>query len=103
VAVSFTPGLDFVFFLPSSKGSKTLLFDLRGVIEGEVHLGMIGVPSASVGLSTGLHATFQLNTKDNKDMAVQVANSTASRWAVGWSGPQSLWDLVTQAQLRYYF
>jgi hypothetical protein len=103
LAVSFTPGLDVVFFMPSSKGSKSLVVDLRGVVEGELHLGMIGLPQASVALSAGLEAGMLFATKDNKPMAVPVANATATKWAIGFSGPQSLWDLVTRAQLRYFF
>ena len=50
LAVSFTPGLDVVFFMPSSKGSKSYRAQrARGLIEGELHLGMIGLPQASVG------------------------------------------------------
>jgi hypothetical protein len=100
LAVSFTPGLDLVFFMPSSKGSKSLIVDLRGAVEGELHLGMIGLPQASVALSSGLEASLLHATKDKKTMS---ANLTATKWAIGFSGPQSVWDLVTRAQLRYYF
>ncbi len=102
LAVSFTPGLDAVFFMPSSKGSKSIVLGVRGVLEGELHLGMIGLPQASVALSSGLEANALFATKDEKPSA-RATNSTASKWSIGFSGPQSLWDLVTQAQLRYYF
>jgi hypothetical protein len=101
LTVAFTPGLDVVFFMPSSKGSKSFVFGLRGVIEGELHLGMIGLPQASVALSSGLEASALFATKDEKPGA--PPNATASKWAIGFSGPTSLWDLVTKAQLRYYF
>jgi hypothetical protein len=101
LTVAFTPGLDAVFFMPSSKGSKSFVIGLRGVIEGELHLGMIGLPQASVGLSSGLEVSALFATKDEKPGA--PANATASKWAIGFSGPTSLWDLVTKAQLRYYF
>ena len=100
LAVSFAPQLDAIYFLPSSKGTKSLLIDLRGLIEGEVHLGMIGLPSASVGLSTGLVASFLSASKDEKAF---VAGAVASRWSLGLTGPTSLWNLVTNATLRYYF
>ena len=100
LAVSWGPQFDFLFFLPSGKGSKSFLFNLRGVIEGELHLGMIGVPAASVALQTGIEASYLLATKDTK---TPVANATASRWTVGMAGSQSLWDLVTKMSLRYYF
>ena len=100
LTVSFTPGLDAVFFMPSSKGSKSIVLGLRGAIEGELQLGMIGLPQASVALSSGLEANALFASKDEK---APVANATASKWSIGFSGPQSLWDLVTRAQLRYYF
>jgi hypothetical protein len=62
---------------------------------------MIGLPQASVALSSGLEANALFATKDEKPNA--APNATASKWSIGFSGPQSLWDLVTQAQLRYYF
>ena len=101
LAVSLAPGLDLLFFLPSGKGSKTFIANLRGLVEGEVHLGMIGLPAASVSLSTGVEVNFLYATKDNKPNAAQ--NATALKYSVGISIPTSLWDLVTRLQVRYYF
>jgi len=101
LAVSMAPGLDLLFFLPSGKGSKTFMANLRGLVEGEVHLGMIGLPSASVSLSTGLELSFLYATKDTKPTA--VANATATKYSLGVTAPRSLWDLVTRFQVRYYF
>jgi hypothetical protein len=101
LAVSLAPQLDVLFFLPSGKGSKSFIANLRGLVEGEVHLGMIGLPAASVSLSTGLELSFLMATKDEKPMP--VANATGLKWTVGLTGPQSLWDLVTRLHLRYYF
>jgi hypothetical protein len=101
LAISLSPQLDFLFYLPSSKGSKTFLIDLRGVVEAELHLGMIGLPEASLAASSGLAASYLIATKDKKPMP--VANATASKWSVGFTGPGALWDLVTRIQLRYYF
>ncbi len=101
LAVSLAPQLDLLFFLPSGKGSKSFVVNLRGLVEGEVHLGMIGLPAASVSMSSGLELNFLYATKDNKPNP--VANATALKWNLGVSGPRSLWDLVTRLQLRYYF
>jgi hypothetical protein len=101
LAVSLAPGLDLLFFLPSGKGSKSFIANLRGVVEGEVHLGMLGLPSASVSLASGLELNFLLATKDNKPTA--APNATALKYTLGISGPRSLWDLVTRLQVRYYF
>ena len=102
LAISLSPQLDLIWWMPSGKGSKTLMANLRGVVEGEVHLGMIGLPAASVALSSGLAVNFAYITEDEKDTAV-VAGATATRWNLGITGPQSLWDLVTKMTLRYYF
>ena len=101
LAVSLAPELDLVFFLPSGKGSKSFIANLRGLVEGEVHLGMIGLPAASVSLSTGLELNFLMATKDNKPMPVE--NATALKWTLGMTGPRSLWDVITRLHVRYYF
>jgi hypothetical protein len=102
LAVSLSPQLDLIYFLPSGLGSKTFMFNLRGVVEGELHLGMIGLPQVSLGISTGLVASFLTASLDEKQQP-PVANPIARRWSIGMTGPQSLWDLVTNATLRYYF
>jgi hypothetical protein len=101
LAVSLAPQLDLVFFLPSGRGSKTFIANLRGLVEGEVHLGMIGLPSASVSMTTGVELNFLYATRDRKPNP--IPNATALKWTVGVTGPRSLWDLVTRLQLRYYF
>jgi len=98
LAVSFSPQLDAVIFIPKGTGPKSFGVNLRGLIEGELHLGMIGVPQISVGTSTGLVAS--LNTVSRSEM---TASGTASEWSIGFSGPQSLWGLVTNLYLRFYF
>lgn len=100
LAISMSPQLDAVYFLPSGMGSKSLLVNLRGVVEGELHLGMIGLPQVSLGASTGVLVSFLSASKDEKR---QVDNAIATRWSLGVTAPQSLWDLVTSATLRYYF
>jgi hypothetical protein len=101
LAVSLSPQLDLVYFLPSGKGSKTFLVNLRGLVEGELHLGMIGLPQASLGVSTGLVAS--LLTASLNEKGAPVPNAIAYRWSIGLTGQQALWDLVTNATLRYYF
>jgi hypothetical protein len=101
LTVSYGPQADLVFFMPSGKGSKSFLVNLRGVIEGELHLGMIGVPAASVAITSGVEASYLYATKDTKPGA--PANIVANRWSVAVTGPQALWDLVTKVNLRYYF
>jgi hypothetical protein len=101
LAVSMAPQLDLLFFLPSSRGSKKFIVNLRGLVEGELHLGMIGLPAASVSLASGLELNFLYATKDGKPNP--APNATALKWALGVTGPRSLWDLVTRLQLRYYF
>jgi hypothetical protein len=100
LSVSLNPELDLVYFLPSGKGAKSMLVNVRGVVEGEIHLGMIGLPQASVGISTGLLASYLHVSRDEK---MPLDGATASRFSIGLSGPRSLWDLVTNATLRYYF
>jgi hypothetical protein len=101
LAVTVGPQLDVVYFVPSGKGSKSLMVNLRGVIEGEVHLGMIGLPAASVGLASGVMASVLYATESKKDVAPE--NATALKWGAGVIAPHSLKDLVTKAFLRYYF
>jgi hypothetical protein len=103
LAVSIVPQLDLVYFLPSSSGRKSLLINVRSVVEGEVHLGMIGLPAASVAVSTGLTGSFLKVSKGNEKAAAADPDTTATRWSIGMTGPVSLWDLVTNATLRYYF
>lgn len=102
LAVSLAPALDAVYFIPSGKGSKSLLINLRGLVEGEVHLGMIGLPTASVGIASGLQASYLYAGKDTKPGAVNTG-LTASKWSLSVNGPTALWDLVTKAYIRYYF
>ena len=100
LAINMSPQLDAVYFLPSGKGSKSFLVNLRGVIESELHLGMIGLPQASLGVSTGVVASFLSASLDEKN---SVNNAIATRWSIAVTSPRSLWDLVTNATLRYYF
>jgi hypothetical protein len=96
LAVSLAPQLDFVFFMPSGSGAKNFLVTLRGLIEGELHLGFIGVPQLSLGLASGL-------VVDYRGVTSAPPGGTANQWSVGFAGPQSLWGLVTNMFVRFYF
>jgi hypothetical protein len=100
LAVGLSPQIDFVFFLPGGTRPKTLSLDVRGLAEGELHLGFIGLPQVSVGLSSGLAFNFTAITKTDTPPA---ATTTANRWSLGFTGPTSFWGLVTNAFLRFYF
>jgi hypothetical protein len=98
LAVSLSPGLDFVFFLPRGSGSKTFLINARGLVEGELHMGFIGLPELSIGVASGLVIGFRGVTN-----AAMNPGGLATQWDIGFSGPQSLWGLVTNMYLRFYF
>jgi hypothetical protein len=98
LAVSASPQLDFVFFMPRGSGSKTFLINARGLVEGELHLGFIGLPELSVGTASGLVVGFRGVTKPTAN-----PGGLATQWDIGFSGPQSLWGLVTNVYLRFYF
>jgi hypothetical protein len=102
LTVSLSPQLDAVFFIPRSTGSKTFLLNVRGLLEGELHLGFIGLPELSVGLASGLVVNFKTISKSELTVMTPDAG-TASEWNIGFSGPQSFWGLVTNAYLRFYF
>jgi hypothetical protein len=98
LAVSLSPQLDFVFFMPRGSGSKTFLINARGLFEGELHMGFIGLPELSVGLTSGLTVGFRGVTKPEAN-----PGGLATQWDIGFSGPQSLWGLVTNMYVRFYF
>ncbi len=100
LAVSASPQLDTLFFMPGGTRSKTLLVNARGLVEGELHLGFIGLPAASLGLSSGVVLAFKAVTKPGDDFNT---TKTANEWSFGPTGPQSLWGLVTNMYLRFYF
>jgi hypothetical protein len=101
LAISAGPQADLVFFMPSENGSKSLLAHLRGIVEAEVHFGFIGIPNASVSASGGLQASYLRASRD--DRVASAEGATRSRWGADLVGPAAPWDLLTGAQLRYYF
>jgi hypothetical protein len=103
LAVSLSPQLDALVFIPKGTGPKSFLVNFRGLVEGELHLGFIGVPQMSVGTGFGLLASLETTSKSNLTVDVPAQAGTASEWSIGFSGPQSLWGLVTNMYLRFYF
>ena len=61
-------------------------------------MGFIGLPELSIGVSSGLVASLRTISK-----SAMTQTGTASEWSIGFSGPQSLWGLVTNTFLRFYF
>jgi hypothetical protein len=100
LAVSASPQLDAVLFMPRGSGPKTFLINARGLIEGELHLGFISLPEISVGVAGGLVASYM---KVTKALTVPGGNAISSKWSIGFSGPQTLWGVVTNVFLRFYF
>jgi hypothetical protein len=98
LAVSLSPQLDAVMFIPRGTGPKSFLLNVRGLVEGELHLGFICLPELSVGVASGLVASLKTVSR-----SAMTATGTASEWSIGFSGPQSLWGLVTNMYLRFYF
>jgi hypothetical protein len=90
LAVAASPGLTFVLFKAAGSADKTYVFDLRADLEGELHLGFIGVPALSLGIRSGV--LFRL------EHAADV-----SVWSAGVAGATSVRGLVTDLLLRYYF
>jgi hypothetical protein len=100
LAVSLSPQLDFVFFMPRGSGSKHFVVNARGLVEGELQLGFIGLPELAVGLASGLEIAYRGVTRPELP---GNAGGLATRWDIGFSGPQTLWGLVTNMFLRFYF
>lgn len=92
MAVSFAPQGAFVFFTPGGTNAKTsVLFNARFMMEGEVHLGFIGLPGVSLALNTGLIFNF-FNMTD-----------TYKAWNFSMGGANSfLGALGSGAYLRFY-
>jgi hypothetical protein len=91
LAISASPEAALVWFKPSVGGdtSSTTMLSLRAALEGEVHLGFIGVPALSIGLLAGM--SFQYES---------VAGTRL--WSVGVLGGDSLWGAVSNLLVRYY-
>jgi hypothetical protein len=90
LAVGASPEFSVVYFRPGgSSAQSTLLVDLRAELEGELHLGFIGVPALSVGLATGF--AFRYQGMPGVDL-----------WSIGATPPQTLWGTLSNLFIRYY-
>jgi hypothetical protein len=100
MAVSALPQLDFVFFMPSSSGSKQFLVNVNALVEAEIQLGFIGLPGVSVGAAAGLVGTYMYAGESDRQ---GDERGSESMWSVGLRGPDTLWGLVETAFIRFYF
>jgi hypothetical protein len=90
LAVSASPEAGFVWFSPGgSGGSSTKLVTVRGVIEGELHFGFVGVPALSLGLDAGLGFRW-------------VSAGGARVWSLGVEGPGGIASVLSDLFVRYY-
>jgi len=106
LAISAVPQVEFLAFLPSGSGSKTYMFNLRALVEAEIHLGFIGLPQLSLGTSAGLLFNYTTKTEPDVEQADSAGGATGapfSAWDVGMTGPTSLHGLVNDVFLRFYF
>jgi hypothetical protein len=97
LAVSFSPGIDFVYFLPRASGAKTTLLNIRAPLEAELHLGFLGIPQLSVGITSGLVIGLRTISKPQLN-----PGGLASQWDIGFSGPTTISGLVSNLYLRFY-
>jgi len=90
LAVAASPEASFVWFSPGTNGGpSTTLVTVRGVLEGELHFGFIGVPALSLGLDAGLGFRW-------------VESGSARVWSVGVVGPGGVASVLSDLFVRYY-
>lgn len=90
LAVSASPEASFVWFSPGGSGSSsTKLVTVRGVIEGELHFGFVGVPALSLGLDAGVGFRW-------------VSADGARVWSLGIEGPGGIASVLSDLFVRYY-
>ena len=69
--------------------------------------GFIDLPQLSVGTSAGLLFNYTKKTTpgagSDKDVAGGAEGAPFSPWDVGLTGPRSLWGLVNDVFVRFYF
>lgn len=90
LAIAASPNLLVVVWKPAGSADSTYVADLRADLEGELHLGFIGVPALSLGIRSGV----LLRLEHAGDVSL---------WSAGVSGATSLRGLVSDLHLRYYF
>jgi hypothetical protein len=90
LAVSASPDASFVWFSPGGSGAtSTKLVTVRGVIEGELHFGFVGVPALSLGLDAGVGFRW-------------VSADGARVWSLGVEGPGGIASVLSDLFVRYY-
>jgi hypothetical protein len=82
-----------------SAGPKSIEIFARGLVEGELHLGFLGLPAVTVGVLTGLEGALRVVTSAG-DLA---EGDRAVEWSLATRGPTSLWGVATNAFVRVYF
>jgi hypothetical protein len=99
LAVSASPQMDVVFFMPGRTRSKTTMINARALVEGELHLGFIGLAPVSLGVTSGV--TLGIKAVSSAD-SVENPSKTALEWSFGPTAPATLWQLVTNMYIRFY-
>jgi hypothetical protein len=90
LAVAASPEASFVWFKPGGDSTTSAkVVTVRGVLEGELHFGFVGVPALSLGMATGVGFHW-------------VSVGEARVWSVGVVGPGSVRDVLTNLFVRYY-
>jgi hypothetical protein len=90
LAVAASPEASIVWFSPGAgSGTTTTLVTVRGVLEGELHFGFVGVPALSVGMDAGVGFRF-----------IDVGSSRV--WSVGVVGPGGVASVLSDLFVRYY-
>jgi len=90
LAVAASPEASFVWFSPGQDGgTTTTLVTVRGVLEGELHFGFVGVPALSIGLDTGVGFRW-------------IDAGTSRVWSVGVVGPGGVASVLSDLFVRYY-
>jgi hypothetical protein len=89
LAISASPELAVVLFRPAGSGGSTVVYDMRGALEGELHFGFIGVPALSIGIVAGMGVVYE-------------ATPEARLWSLGVLGAGSVRDVLTDLFVRYY-
>lgn len=95
--ISTGPDFDVVFFAQAGSKPQTLMFNLRALVEGEMHLGFLGAPSLTVGTTMGLVGSYR-TVKNAKEGPGRIS----SLWSVGIPGPDAPLSLVNSLFLRLY-
>jgi hypothetical protein len=90
LAIAASPEASFVWFSSGSDAlGSTTLVTVRGVVEGELHFGFVGVPALSLGMDAGLGFRW-------------VDANGARVWSLGVVGPGGIASVLSDIFVRYY-